>query len=148
MNTELKKYFTSKITKQILESITRFSESYAQINEVDFLIQEIYNTKLDELIKVFNTNSELVEKIKNKTIDIDKICYLKPDELNPDKYKVYLQKKEKEFYKKMNTATTDMFTCKKCKSKKCIVSEKQTRSGDEPATTFVNCTVCDYCFKF
>ena len=30
----------------------------------------------------------------------------------------------------------------------CQVTQKQTRSGDEPATTFVECIECGFMFKF
>ena len=46
---------------------------------------------------------------------------------------------------KFNTntqASTDMFTCRKCKSKRCTYYELQTRSADEPATIFVTCLDC------
>ena len=39
-------------------------------------------------------------------------------------------------------ASTDNFTCRKCKSKKCSYYQLQTRSADEPMTTFVTCLDC------
>ncbi|DBA94141.1 TPA: transcription elongation factor TFIIS, variant 2 [Trebouxia sp. C0004] len=45
-------------------------------------------------------------------------------------------------------ATTDAFQCGKCKQKKCVYYQMQTRSADEPMTTFVTCTVCDHRWKF
>jgi transcription elongation factor S-II len=36
-------------------------------------------------------------------------------------------------------AVTDMFTCGKCKGKLCTYYQLQTRSSDEPMTTFVSC---------
>ena len=39
-------------------------------------------------------------------------------------------------------ASTDNFKCYKCKSKKCTYYQLQTRSADEPMTTFVNCLDC------
>ena len=39
-------------------------------------------------------------------------------------------------------ASTDNFTCRKCKSKKCSYYQLQTRSSDEPMTTFVTCLEC------
>jgi DNA-directed RNA polymerase subunit M/transcription elongation factor TFIIS len=39
-------------------------------------------------------------------------------------------------------ATTDAFTCSKCKSKKCTYYQLQTRSADEGITTFVTCLDC------
>ena len=39
-------------------------------------------------------------------------------------------------------AATDMFKCGKCKQRRCTYYQMQTRSADEPMTTFVCCTVC------
>ena len=39
-------------------------------------------------------------------------------------------------------ASTDDFKCWKCKSKKCTYYQLQTRSADEPMTTFVTCINC------
>uniref|UniRef100_A0A8C6SGQ3 Transcription elongation factor n=1 Tax=Neogobius melanostomus TaxID=47308 RepID=A0A8C6SGQ3_9GOBI len=43
---------------------------------------------------------------------------------------------------------TDMFVCSKCKSKNCTYNQVQTRSADEPMTTFVVCNNCGYRWKF
>ncbi len=45
-------------------------------------------------------------------------------------------------------ATTDQFQCGKCKQRKCQYYQMQTRSADEPMTTFVTCTVCGNRWKF
>ena len=39
-------------------------------------------------------------------------------------------------------ASTNMYTCRKCKSTRCTYYEMQTRSADEPATIFVTCLDC------
>ena len=39
-------------------------------------------------------------------------------------------------------ANTDNYTCRKCKSKECSYYQLQTRSADEPMTTFVTCIKC------
>lgn len=39
-------------------------------------------------------------------------------------------------------------TCSKCKQKKVSYSQAQTRSADEPMTTFCECTVCGNRWKF
>lgn len=41
-----------------------------------------------------------------------------------------------------------MFTCGKCKGEKTTYFQKQTRSSDEPMTTFVSCLVCNNRWKF
>ncbi|EEB07594.1 transcription elongation factor TFIIS [Schizosaccharomyces japonicus yFS275] len=49
---------------------------------------------------------------------------------------------------KPQKAITDLFTCGKCKQKKVSYFQMQTRSADEPMTTFCECTVCGNRWKF
>ena len=44
--------------------------------------------------------------------------------------------------------TTDMFPCKKCRSTRCSHYQMQTRSADEPMTTFVECLDCGHRWRF
>ncbi|XP_018422789.1 PREDICTED: transcription elongation factor A protein 1 isoform X1 [Nanorana parkeri] len=43
---------------------------------------------------------------------------------------------------------TDLFSCGKCKKKSCTYTQVQTRSADEPMTTFVFCNNCGNRWKF
>lgn len=45
-------------------------------------------------------------------------------------------------------ASTDMFRCGKCKERKCTYFQMQTRSADEPLTTFVSCVHCGNRWRF
>ena len=45
-------------------------------------------------------------------------------------------------------ATTNLFRCHKCKKRECTYYQLQTRSADEPMTTFVQCRNCDRRWKF
>jgi len=45
-------------------------------------------------------------------------------------------------------SSTDQFKCGKCKQRKCTYYQMQTRSADEPMTTFVTCTNCNNRWKF
>jgi len=42
----------------------------------------------------------------------------------------------------VSQAMTDEYKCGRCKQRKCKYSQAQTRSADEPMTTFVTCLVC------
>ncbi len=45
-------------------------------------------------------------------------------------------------------AETDGFQCGRCKQRKTVYRQAQTRSADEPMTTFVTCTNCGHKWKF
>ncbi|XP_042568826.1 transcription elongation factor A protein 2-like isoform X1 [Cyprinus carpio] len=49
---------------------------------------------------------------------------------------------------KVGGTETDMFICGKCKGKNCTYTQVQTRSADEPMTTFVLCNECGNRWKF
>jgi transcription elongation factor S-II len=43
---------------------------------------------------------------------------------------------------------TGILTCRKCKSNKTEYYQMQTRSADEPMTTYANCKACGNRWKF
>jgi transcription elongation factor S-II len=45
-------------------------------------------------------------------------------------------------------ATTDQFKCGRCRQRKCTYYQMQTRSADEPMTTYVTCVNCNNHWKF
>ncbi|XP_071391971.1 transcription elongation factor A protein 2 [Centroberyx affinis] len=49
---------------------------------------------------------------------------------------------------KVGGTETDMFICSKCHGKNCTYTQVQTRSADEPMTTFVLCNGCGNRWKF
>ena len=140
----LSKIFDKKIATEIENSIFEFSEQYSEAQGTPFLLPQIYQDKADELFCHLENknNKSLIDAIKSKKIDPSKIATLKPQELNPEKYEKITKKREVEEENLNKKASTDLYQCSKCKKKKCIVTEKQTRAGDEPATTFVECVEC------
>jgi DNA-directed RNA polymerase subunit M/transcription elongation factor TFIIS len=137
-----------KQSKELEDGIYNFSKEYAEINDTPYLIQSIYDTKSDEIVCQLLNSDFLVTAIKEKKIDPNKLAYMKPEELNPEKYESIIKKREMEEYKKNNKTGSSVFTCAKCKKSKCEVTQKQTRAGDEPPTTFVTCLECGHTFKF
>ena len=71
-------------------------------------------------------------------------------EMNQERWKELIelqQIKEENKYTPKIEASTDDFTCFKCKSKECTHYQLQTRSADEPITTFVTCIRCSNRWK-
>lgn len=144
---DISKLLTKKIGKKFIEQVKNFSKKYAEENNIEFMEDSIFETKMDELKDVLMKNKELIKDLKKNESLLKNICYLKPEQLYPDRYSDIINKKNIEEYRKNNKATSDAFTCSKCKSKKTTISERQTRSGDEPATIFITCVECSFCFK-
>lgn len=107
----------------------------------------------DKLKSVWNNlNNDLIEKINNKSIlKPHTIVFMTHQELNPKKWEKQIIEKtnrdKKKFSEENISAATDTFTCKKCKKNKCTYYLMQTRSADEPMTTFVTCLECGHCFR-
>ena len=90
-------------------------------------------------------NNDLVDKLKKNIIKPHEMPFFTHIELLPEKWEQQTKDKklrlENKFFPKIE-ASTDNFTCGKCKSKACTYYQLQTRSADEPMTTFVTCTFC------
>jgi len=139
------------LAKEIEQSIYDFCINYGETNDTPmFLIQSIYETKSNDIInEITNSNSTyLLSGIKSGKIKSSSVAYLKPEEINPDKYENITKKREMEEYKKNNKTGSSVFTCSKCKKSNCSITQNQTRAGDEPPTTFVECLECSHVFKF
>jgi len=107
------------------------------------LFVQIYTDKLRSVF--MNLTQEIRTQIESGEIVPQEIAFMTHQELNPGRWKELIDRKIKRDASKFSTniqASTDMFTCKKCKSKKCTYYELQTRSADEPATIFITCLDC------
>lgn len=84
----------------------------------------------------------IVQKIKNGHIDPYSFVKLTRDELYPELWTRLKSKNlEKNIVKEIEIED-GMFKCNKCKSMKTVYYQLQTRSADEPMTTYVTCTNC------
>jgi DNA-directed RNA polymerase subunit M/transcription elongation factor TFIIS len=135
-----------KYAKKIEESVYNFSKEYTEDNETPFLLESVYSDKFNEIFNLLinKKSAFLIQAIKSNKIDASKIANMRPDELNPDKYDKILKKKELEEFKKTNQATSSIYKCPKCKERKSTITQKQTRSADEPATLYIECKSCGY----
>ena len=110
----------------------------------------IYIQKVKAIIFNLN-NTDLFNKLIKKEIKAHELAFLNHQSMRPDLWDKLLEEKrikdENKFTPKIE-ASTDDFTCFKCKSKKCTFYQLQTRSADEPMTTFVSCLDCGNRWKF
>jgi transcription elongation factor S-II len=90
-------------------------------------------------------NPEILGQIQSEAIQAHTVAFMTHQEMRPDKWKELIEEKAKRDINKFETnveASTDTFTCRKCKQNKCTYYQMQTRSADEPSTTFVQCLNC------
>ncbi|AET41173.1 transcription elongation factor DST1 Ecym_7343 [Eremothecium cymbalariae DBVPG len=102
---------------------------------------------------ISKNNPDLKHKITNGDISPDYLVNCDPKELAPE----HLKKKLEEIAKQnlfnaqgatLERSVTDRFQCGKCKEKKVSYYQLQTRSADEPLTTFCTCEACGNRWKF
>lgn len=90
-------------------------------------------------------NDNFLKQIQNGDILPQNVAFMTHQEFNPERWRLLIEKKMKRDASKYTDniqASTNMYTCRKCKSNRCTYYEMQTRSADEPATIFVTCLDC------
>jgi transcription elongation factor S-II len=102
---------------------------------------------IDRLRSIYSNlkNGYFRDTIIVECIEPQSIAFMTHQEMNPGRWTALIQQKALRDQSKLTTnieASTDMYTCKKCKSKRCTYYELQIRSADEPATIFVTCLDC------
>ena len=110
---------------------------------------KLYLSKL-RIVYLNLNDKNLISSLINKTILAGELGGMTHIEMRPDLWKGLLDKKRKRDEMKFSgnlTATTEDYTCRKCvqngrKGNKCSHYQLQTRSADEPMTTYVDCLEC------
>lgn len=114
-----------------------------------------YKAKMRSLI--FNIrdpqNTGLRERILSRQISGEVLVTLGSEELASEQKQREIReikrKKQLECERGGNQqASTDAFQCAQCRQRKCTYYQLQTRSADEPMTTFVTCVNCGNRWKF
>jgi len=109
-----------------------------------------YKQKFTSLLTNFkdSTNMALVKSVMNGEYSGKDLCEMSSNQLASDEVRQKHEaiSKEKARHKTIllsdNQPSTDQFRCGKCKQSKTTYYQLQTRSADEPMTTFITCTNC------
>lgn len=125
-----------------------FKEEYSNVNDG-------YRNKLRTFTMNLRNkkNPELRENLVLGNLTPQKFIKMSPNEMAPEA----LRKEMEQLHKRNlfdaqgateKRAVTDRFTCGKCKHKRVSYYQMQTRSADEPLTTFCTCENCGNRWKF
>jgi DNA-directed RNA polymerase subunit M/transcription elongation factor TFIIS len=129
--------------------------------EVDWSNRVFWNLYRNKAISLYENLSgsnsyvqnkeDWLSKLKDNTVSYKEFIEMTAIDMCPQRWKAAIEKiieMEKKLYAK-NTAASIFMWCSSCKKKaKCDYYQMQTRSADEPMTTFVTCLECDKKWKF
>ncbi|KAI9648235.1 transcription elongation factor TFIIS [Ciborinia camelliae] len=113
-----------------------------------------YKDKLRSLFQNLKqaSNTQLRKRVMSGDIEPARFVAMTHEELKSEEMKKKDDALELENMKKAQVpmaekSISDALTCGKCQQKKVSYSQAQTRSADEPMTTFCECQVCGHRWK-
>lgn len=98
-------------------------------------------------------NPTLLHKVKNKEIHPIQLVHMSHVDMFPELWEeaIHGATMQRRLTEQSNDTLIKegdgMFQCRKCKSRKTVYYQLQTRSADEPMTTFVTCCKCNFRWK-
>jgi len=127
--------------------------------------QEVYNEFLEvnagyrnKMRRLFlnlkdKNNPQLRESIVSGDLPVAKFCTMSVQDMASEERKqADARMMQENLFKSLGAgeqeAETDAFQCGRCKERKTRYRQDQTRSADEPMTTFVTCVNCGNRWKF
>ncbi|XP_060725915.1 transcription elongation factor A protein 3 isoform X8 [Tachysurus vachellii] len=124
---------------------------YQEIKATDMKYKNRVRSRISNLKDPKNPN--LRKNVLGGAIELSRIATMTAEEMASDELKqlrnILTQEAIREHQMaKTGGTTTDLLQCGKCKKKNCTYNQVQTRSADEPMTTFVLCNECGNRWKF
>ncbi|CAH2058809.1 unnamed protein product, partial [Thlaspi arvense] len=100
-----------------------------------------------------SNNPDLRRRVLAGEVSPEKLITLSAEEMASDKRKQENNQIKEKFLFNCEQgpapkASTDQFKCGRCGQRKCTYYQMQTRSADEPMTTYVTCVNCNNHWKF
>jgi transcription elongation factor S-II len=133
---------------------TEYADSHGI--DTDAMFNKLYVQKAIELVENLDPeahvkNTYLHEALASGAVAPASIPYMTPAQMFPALWQSLTDNKRNRDelkYASRQEATTDAYTCSKCKSRSCTSYEMQTRSIDEPSTVFVTCIECGHNWRY
>jgi DNA-directed RNA polymerase subunit M/transcription elongation factor TFIIS len=101
---------------------------------------------LDHLRSIMtNLKGDILKQISDGSIKPHVVAFMTHQELCYEKWSDMIAEKVKRDKNKFEThisASTDLYTCRKCKGNQCTHYFQQVKSSDEPMTCYLNCLNC------
>jgi transcription elongation factor S-II len=147
--------FITKLSKNIEKGIFNYAIKESTNRKIIKKWENRYFVQLylDRLKTVFvnlKTNPILVQKLVIGEITPEIFAFMTHQEMCPDQWNDLIAlkiKRDESKYVNRVEASTDMYQCRKCKSRKCTYYSVQVRSADEPMSVFITCSNCSHNFR-
>uniref|UniRef100_A0A3B4XRJ4 Transcription elongation factor n=1 Tax=Seriola lalandi dorsalis TaxID=1841481 RepID=A0A3B4XRJ4_SERLL len=133
------------------KDFTANCDSMAEIKATDMKYKNRVRSRISNLKDPKNPG--LRRNVLAGSIELRRIATMSAEEMASDELKqlrnVLTQEAIREHQMaKTGGTSTDLLQCGKCKKRNCTYNQVQTRSADEPMTTFVLCNECGNRWKF
>uniref|UniRef100_UPI00398F2E7C transcription elongation factor A protein 3-like isoform X2 n=1 Tax=Pristiophorus japonicus TaxID=55135 RepID=UPI00398F2E7C len=124
---------------------------YQEFTKTDMKYKNRVRSRISNLKDPKNPN--LRKNVLAGAIDLLRLARMTAEEMASDELKEIRNVITKEAIREHQMAKTggthsSLFQCGKCRKKNCTYNQVQTRSADEPMTTFVLCNECGNRWKF
>lgn len=148
----LSKHFDPKICNKVEKGLYDYTRQYCNSNGTYMVMaQAIYKDCSQNLLFNFEQGHPTVVKLKKmiqkKKYNPYNLAFLRPDELDEDNWMKIIIRRNTTEDKLKNLPTIEWRPCLICKNKEYFFYQMQTRSADEPMTTFYICKQCEKTYK-
>jgi DNA-directed RNA polymerase subunit M/transcription elongation factor TFIIS len=140
---------SSSIESHLYDHLVQIYQNYDHAFGDSPAFQKIYRYRIQSLIATINPQSPTYQKwlsdnIANESITPPQLVCMKPWEASPESWRTIMDDYQREVASlgKKVKATSNLFRCGRCGKSETTYFEMQSRSSDEPMTTYISCVNC------
>lgn len=145
--TLLSEHFSKKDVAEIEKGFYNYAKEYCASNRNNLIMaRSIYKDTVDNLLFECQQKGNTIEKLKKMISKGEynpyNLAYLLPHERDQDNWQKQILRLSNTEEKLNNLPTIEWKPCVICKKSEYFYYQLQTRSADEPMTTFYICKKC------
>lgn len=138
---------SEKIESKIYEACIQYAINKQIVQSLEnkfFMI--LYKDRVRSItMNLQNKSNGFLDRLKNGSISLDNIGKITHQEMNTFIWDDIIRKKierDMQNHEQNTEGISNIFKCGKCNKRETQYTQVQTRSADEPMTTFVTCVNC------
>tara|TARA_B100001123_G_C14862481_1_gene848591 strand:+ start:224 stop:736 length:513 start_codon:yes stop_codon:yes gene_type:complete len=144
---DLTKLIEKSIHLYCLKQATKLGimKSWSNVHFKKLYLHKVMSIYLNLKPDSYIGNTRLLKRLKEGEFKPEDLALMTPQHMFPEQWKDLIDEKskiDKMLYETRTETATDIYKCGRCKKRMCTYYQLQTRSADEPMTTFVTCLNC------